>query len=311
MNALIKIRLGIIAILVISLVGCGEKSTTAKKVIYETNMCAAVDDVGGLAMIHALQNRGEAELLAVCLNEVHPSGVAAVDAINTWYGRGDIPVGVFKGHFEDPDESAYLDNLAKFPHDIDNESAPSAVEVYRKVLAEQPDASVTIISVGFMNNLDRLLDTDRELVARKAKELVIMAFHIDDGGNLVAHNTVAAAENVIENWPTPIVFHSMGEDIFTGSGLADSPEGNPVREAYYSFSNSNFEDQTSWDQITVLYGVRGTSDNFVKNSTGIGRLPNGFEWELKTRSDSFLEALQSPEVYARIIEELMLEAPAR
>jgi hypothetical protein len=33
-----------------------------------------VDDVGARAMIHALQNRGETELLAVCLKEVHPSG---------------------------------------------------------------------------------------------------------------------------------------------------------------------------------------------------------------------------------------------
>jgi len=119
------------------------QNTQAKKIIYETNMCLAVDDVGGLAMIHGLQNRGEAELLAVCLNEVHPDGAAAIDAINTWYGRGNIPVGVYRGAFPDPDNSAYLHDLTKFSHDLDDKSALSALEVYQKVLVKQPDNSVT------------------------------------------------------------------------------------------------------------------------------------------------------------------------
>ena len=57
--------------------------TEPTKVIYETDMCADVDDVGGLAVLHAFANSGQAEILAVCFNEVHPSGAAAIDAINT------------------------------------------------------------------------------------------------------------------------------------------------------------------------------------------------------------------------------------
>ena len=30
---------------------------------------------------------GEVDILAVNYNEVHPNGIAAIDAINTWYGR--------------------------------------------------------------------------------------------------------------------------------------------------------------------------------------------------------------------------------
>ncbi|HCK98981.1 MAG TPA: hypothetical protein DHW42_02585, partial [Candidatus Marinimicrobia bacterium] len=56
-----------------------------KKIIYETDMCADVDDAGGLAILHALANNGEAEILAVCFNEVHSYGAPAIDAINTWY----------------------------------------------------------------------------------------------------------------------------------------------------------------------------------------------------------------------------------
>lgn len=282
----------------------------AKKIIYETNMCLAVDDVGGLAMIHALQNRGEAELLAVCLNEIHPSGVAAIDAINTWYGRGDIPVGVYRGPFPDPDKSAYLEDLTRFPHDLDDKNAPSALEVYRKVLARQPDKSVTIISVGFMNNLDVLLKNEPILVARKVKELVIMGAHQGDDHNLGFHNTAKAAWNVLKNWPSPLVFHHLGGDVMTGLALKDTPSDNPVREAYYKYSGSKFANLASHDQMTVLYGVRGACNYFSKTSNGTGSIPSGFTWDMKIRNDSVIRAILPPEAYARIIEDLMIEPPA-
>ena len=282
-----------------------------KKIIYETNMCLDVDDVGGLAMIHALQNRGEAVLLAVCYNEVHPDGAAAIDAINTWYGWGDIPVGVYRGPFPDPDTSAYLHALTRFPHDIDNKSALSALEVYRKVLAKQPDNSVTIISVGFMNNLSVLIKNEPDLVAKKIKELVIMGAQNGDSHNLGFHNTASAAQNVLKNWPSPIVFHHLGGDVLTGSGLKKTPVGNPVRDAYYKYFGSKFRNRTSFDPMTVLYGVRGASGYFTKNSNGYGSLPSGFKWKLKSRHDSFLKPLLPAKSYAKIIEDLMVEPPKK
>ena len=43
----------------------------------------------------------------------------------------------------------------------------------------------------------------------------------------------------------------------------------------------------------------------------MGSIPSGYKWELKTRNDSFLETLLPAESYAKIIEELMLEAPKK
>ncbi len=66
------------------------QDTQAKKIIYETNMCVAVDDVGALAMIHGLQNRGETELLAVCLNATgDPDGASGYRCHQhlVWTGR--------------------------------------------------------------------------------------------------------------------------------------------------------------------------------------------------------------------------------
>jgi len=257
------------------------QETRPTKIIFETDMSTSADDVGALAMIHGLVNRGEAELLAVCYNEVHPGGAAAIDAINTWYGRGHIPIGVYKGDFPEPGVSKFLDDLAKFPHDLDAESAPSAVEVYRRVLSNEPDGSVKIVSVGFLNNLDLLLKTAPTLVSRKVNELVIISDPNTGGHNLNEHNTTAASHNVLENWPSQIAFHHLGYRIMTGTGLKESSVDNPVREAYYRHFDSNFKDLSSWDQMTVLYAVRGAGGYFSKNLSVQQTLSDGYMMNMK------------------------------
>src|SRR5690554_1064831 len=72
-----------------------------------------------------------------------------------------------------------------FPRSLNNYTGlPEAHILYREVLAQQPDNSVTIVSVGFSTNLARLLDTPpddfspltgKELVAKKVKLLCTMA----------------------------------------------------------------------------------------------------------------------------------------
>jgi len=282
----------------------------AKKVIYETDMCLDIDDVGALAMLHALADQGEVELLAVCFNEVHRGGVATIDAINTWYGRGDIPVGTYKGNLENPDKSDYLDQAALFPHHLDSESAPSALDVYLKVLKEQPDHSVTIISVGFLNNLFDLLKADPGLVAQKVTELVVMGGLVNDNFNLVRHKLTAQTEYVLRHWPTPLVISQHGGRTITGAKLEGTPEENPVRGAYYHWADGKFPGRSSWDQVAVLYGVRKLNGHFEEITSGKGRLRNGFEWEMKSGHRSYLKALITDEETAALIEPLMIKAPS-
>jgi hypothetical protein len=283
-----------------------------KKVIYETDMCLDVDDVGALAMLHSMADNNEAKILAVCFNEIHPYGAPAIDAINTWYGRGGIPIGIYKDTLNKPDTSPYLEAVAKFPHDLETADAPDALDVYRKVLKEQPDGSVTIISVGFVNNLVDLLIAEPELVTNKVKELVLMAGTTDGGGfNLNRHNLSSESEYIIRNWPSPIVFTDPGGKIYTGPGLKDSPVENPVREAYYKFFKNDFKNRPSWDQISVLYGVRGLADYFSMGTTGTGHLNNGFEYKIEAGHRTFVIPLLTDDAYAKIIEELMLKPPLK
>ena len=288
------------------------EETNPKRVIFETDMSTDVDDVGALAVLHALADNGEAEILAISFNEVHPSGAGTICAINTWYNRGDIPIGIYKGDLTDPDESSYLDGIAaNFPHDLPTTPIPSSLELYQQVLREQPDNSVTIISVGFLNNLYDLLQTDSNLVAQKVKELVVMALLIDDPYNTVRHDLIDKSEYVIHNWPTPLVISQHGESVHTGARLAETPAENPVREAYYRRFNGQYKGRSSWDQIAVLYGVRGLSNYFTEVTEGEGRLSNGYAWEMKPDFRSYLKVRLSDSEFVRIIEDLMIKPPKR
>lgn len=280
-----------------------------KRIILETDMTFDVDDVGALAVLHALADDGRVKTLAVNYNEVHQSGAGAIAAINNWYGRGDIPVGVYRGALSDPDSSRYLDHVAAFPRRLTADNAPDALDVYRRVLNDQPDGSVTIVSVGFLNNLADLLRAEADLMASKVEKLVVMGGRHNDGFNLVRHGLVGTTQEVIENWPTPLAISDYGGRVRTGATLADTPADNPVREAYFRWFNGRFEGRSSWDQVAVLYAVYGAGDWFEDIESGTGSLRNGYSWRLKPGWRTYVGPKRSEEEFAGLIERLMAEPP--
>ena len=283
------------------------------KVVLETDFTLDVDDVGALATLHALADNGEAEILGISYNEVQRNAAAAIRAVNAWYGRSDIPVGVFAGALDDPDDehSRYIDPLAKMvPADSGaNTEAMSSLALYRQVLGRQPDASVTIISVGFLNNLYELLQHERDLVAAKVGKLVQMGGVRNDGFNFVRHNLAPQTAHVLEHWPGPVVVSQEGGDIETGAELRRTPLDNPIREAYRLWWRGEVKARSSWDQVAVLYGVRGLGALFREVAEGEGRLRNGFTWPMRPGHRTYLRLRESTEQMAEIIEALMTAPP--
>src|SRR6476620_12773256 len=66
------------------------------RLIFDTDMGNDVDDAVALAMIHAFESRGEAKLLAVTVTKDNRWAAPFIDAMNTFYCRGDIPIGVVR-----------------------------------------------------------------------------------------------------------------------------------------------------------------------------------------------------------------------
>src|SRR5215471_14087303 len=83
-------------ILLAALMACCA-SAQPTPVIFDTDIGNDVDDALALAVLHALESRGECRLIAVTLTKDNPWAAPYVDLVNTFYGRAHIPVGVVKG----------------------------------------------------------------------------------------------------------------------------------------------------------------------------------------------------------------------
>ena len=110
--------------------------------IFATDIGNDCDDAMALAVIRALQKRQACRLLAVTLTNPDPLAGRLVDAINTFYGRGDIPIGVNPQAPEVAKVSRYLKTAPDYSHDFDPARAPTALALLRRTLAAAEDRSV-------------------------------------------------------------------------------------------------------------------------------------------------------------------------
>lgn len=272
-NSKLPPRLPLLTVLALALVGPGLVFDAAAMdqppvpIILDTDMESDVDDVGALAMLHALADRGEAEILGVLVSAKNPHSAACADRINTYFGRPDIPIGNVKGDGVER-ESRYAAQIAEeFPGGLESgDAAPDAVAVYRRLLAERPVRDAVIVSIGYKTNLRNLLasgpdeysDLDgRALVAQKVRRWICMGGQYPEGREANIRWDAPAAAGAIEQWPTEIVFNGwkIGRDILTGGQLHTLPESSPLRRAYELFNG--LQPHRSWDQAALLYAVRG------------------------------------------------------
>ena len=79
--------------------------------IFDTDMGNDIDDALALGLIHAFQRRGDCHLIAVTLTNDHRYASPFVDLVNTFYGYGDVPIGVVRGGATQGDGN-YLRELA-------------------------------------------------------------------------------------------------------------------------------------------------------------------------------------------------------
>ena len=143
------------------------KKAPPVKLIFDTDMGNDIDDALALGVIHALESRGECKLLAVTVSKDYEFSAPFIDLVNTFYGRGDIPIGVVRDG-KTPEPSRYVrepvevrdGDSKRHPHDLAcGRDAPDAIAVLRRTLAAAADGEVVIVVVGFSTNIARLLDT--------------------------------------------------------------------------------------------------------------------------------------------------------
>jgi len=258
------------------------------KIIFDTDMDSDVDDAGALATLHGFADRGEAEILATFSSTLNPWAAQAIDVINTYFGRPDIPIGNVQtyGVYR---KSLYVKHLAEnYPHDTEfGEDTPDASKEYRRILSSQPDSSVVLLIVGYQTNIANLLRSQPDeysslngfdLVSKKVKRVVCTGgrypYDINPGkwGNFKPDPPSTAY--IQANWPTEIIYMTggtMAHSIHSGQVFFTDKSGkiDPVGEAYRVFlEDKNVQYRHSGDHNAVYVAVRGTEPFFNLKTTG-------------------------------------------
>jgi inosine-uridine nucleoside N-ribohydrolase len=256
------------------------KNMKPVKIIFDTDFGPDYDDVGALAFLHAMADSGKAEILATVASNKHELVAPSIDVVNTYFGRKELPIGSPKTEGVNLGSSQHWADsiVSKYPHSLlSTTDAADAVDIYRRVLSNEPDNSVTIVTIGFLTNLNNLLKsnpdkisplTGKDLIIRKVKKLVSMAGRFPEGREFNIFMDSTASKYVYENWPGEITFtgFEIGAAIYTGLKLIKTDiKNSPVKDVFRISIPMAAEDKDgrmSWDETAVLIGVYGTSGFF-------------------------------------------------
>ncbi|KAI0006448.1 inosine/uridine-preferring nucleoside hydrolase [Xylariaceae sp. FL0662B] len=264
-----------------------------KNLIIDTDLFSDVDDAGALMLA---ATSPYVNLLAVNLNYPSSYSAVAASAILAHYGQSHVPIGIARPLTDETFFDSWSFELGEYASKLAYHHAGGSlpwgraddawdpVALYRRVLSEAEDGSVTIASIGFLDNLSGLLNSTPDtysslsgpgLIAAKVAELVVMGGGYPSGHeyNFFGGDPQLAA-HVVHNWPGRVVFSGaeLGGAVASGSGLMFAgPADDPVRRAYLWYTYG--APRASWDPLTVLYAVGGLGTLFeYANECGYNHL---------------------------------------
>lgn len=303
------------------------------KIIFDTDIGGDADDLGALAMLHNYVKRGDCELFAIMSWSTDKFAVPAIDAINRFYHHPNIPIGTRKDGIS-TDVSNYNQSIANnFEYKLTYDDVPDAVNLYRKILSSATDTSITMVTVGPLLNIQRLLKTGadsysslngKDLISKKVKKFVMMGGNFPKGKDEwnFNGNMPGVTKYVIENLEVPIVFtgFELGVQIKTGAILNNTDENTPLYQGFMYFSQhapwvkeqfkGKILNNSTFDQTTVLYAVNGGDDVlWEKISNGYCEADDngGNRWIKRENSNhSYLKLIETPKFMALLIEAIML-----
>ena len=311
-----------------------QKKAKPVKIIFDSDIGPDYDDVGALAILHAMADNGECKILATISSNKHSLTAPALSVLNTYFKKPGIPVGIVKKDGVNIPCSQKWDSMivADYPHLIKkNDQAYDAVKLYRKILAAQPDKSVTIVTVGFLTNMANLIQSGpdefsslsgKKLISKKVKLLVSMAGCFDKRiGSFREFNLMkdaASSKTAFDNWPTPIIFSGfeIGEKIHTGLPIIKSDiKNSPVKDVFARCIPLNKNDangRMSWDETATLIAVRGYKNYFdVVEGKIIVNKDGSNNWDEKGKRDKYLTLKMPVAQLENVINNLMMHLPKK
>lgn len=277
--------------IILSASACKQQEVTAEQrinIIFDTDIGNDIDDTEALCLLNHKIDEGKINLLGVCLNKEGENTAKFVDIVNTFYGHASmIPVGRARNNGGDgtDQEENYAGQTVKLTAEdgsplfkttgIGYEDLPDSHILYRKLLAEAEDNSVIVVSVGFLTNLARLLDTPadeyspltgKELIEKKVKMLSIMAGRFkDEAPEYNVMINIPSAKKLFAEWPGEIVCSpwEIGEAVrYPGESILNDYEwagAHPLKESYIRWAGEMPYDNYMFDPTAVLFAIEGDS----------------------------------------------------
>ncbi len=304
-------------------------SSKPASIIFDSDMGPDYDDIGAIALLHAFADSGYIKILATVASTKYEGVAGVFNVINTYFNRPDIPIGIPKKNGLDiRDWQHWSDTLlANYPHTIkNNNEVPDAVEIYRKILAEQPDKSVTIVTVGFFTNLANLLQseadqysplTGKQLIQKKVKLLISMAGKFPAGKEFNVHKDSAASQYVFLRWNTPVIFSGfeIGQKIKTGLPLIHNDEihKSPVKDVFrisIPLANEDKDGRMSWDETAVLLAAKGYAPYYTLRKGTMEIMADGSNtWKTGGGRHAYIVEKVPAQAVQDIINKIMMHQP--
>ncbi|MFA6592564.1 MAG: nucleoside hydrolase [Bacteroidales bacterium] len=275
--------------------GCAKSCGHADKpvVIFDTDLGNDVDDVLALQMLLNYAKEGTIDFRGIILSKCNPHSVEFVDAFCRHNGFDDMPIG-YAYNGVTPDDYKYL--LATLnatyqgkpimePNRTLDASIPEGYVELRRLLSEAKNGSVTLIAVGPLTNIGRLLSSGpddlsslsgKELMKKKVKSLNIMGGEYLGGKPFAEYNIkcdLKEATVVFAQCPVPIVASGFEigkkilyphESILNDFGV---PEASPLCVAYMSYEPMPY-DRPSWDLTSVFDAIDKDRSLFRHSAKG-------------------------------------------
>lgn len=253
------------------------------RVIFDTDIDSDVDDVGALAMLLNMHNSKVIELAAIIVTSDDPYAPLCISAICNFYGQPNIPIGFLKEQSELKNHSRYTRQISEqFSSSLDSHlQAEDGTTLYRRILSQSKNNSVTIITVGHLSSLMRLLQsapdehshlTGQKLADKKTKQWYCMGGQYPSGkeANFYRPDPLSTYFS-LQNWHKPVIFcgWEIGNKVLTGGGRVKEAlaENHPVYQSYLLYNN--FASRPSWDQLAVYLLSKDSA-------TYIERVSNGY-----------------------------------
>jgi inosine-uridine nucleoside N-ribohydrolase len=261
-----------------------QENNSMPLIILDTDIGSSTDDLFAMEMLYRYEEQGRCRLLGVVVDREGEQNAAFTDVMNTYFGHGDVPIGLVREGIDNPKvwiDYAHVADIKDtneqpmFQRTVtDYSKLPDGWLLYRRLLASQPDNSVSIVCTGFVTCLAQLLQSEGdeysplngvEMVRLKVKCIYLQGgvFGEAEEPDFNFAQGTDFAQEFFNLWPTDVdmVFSPME----TGQAVEYTPEQvisdvswtdvHPIKQVYMN-CNCN-TGQRMWDVMLIIQAVEG------------------------------------------------------